>query len=55
MRAVYTSIVLWLSLLEIALGAGLILWKKPNRQISIRWFTAGILLILFGTLRMLIW
>ncbi|HKD01905.1 MAG TPA: hypothetical protein VKB77_05745 [Terriglobales bacterium] len=51
----YTSSVLWLSLLEITLGIGLILWKKPNRRISIRWFTAGILLIVFGTLRLVIW
>ena len=45
----------WISLLEIAVGVGLILWKKPNRQISIRWFVAGLLLIVFGTLRLLIW
>ena len=54
-RAVYTSSVLWLSLLEITLGIGLILWKKPNRRMSVRWFTAGILLIVFGTLRLVIW
>ncbi|HKS72134.1 MAG TPA: hypothetical protein VJQ82_02985 [Terriglobales bacterium] len=46
---------LWISLLEIALGVLLIAWKKPNRQVSIRWFTAGVLLILFGMARILIW
>ncbi len=46
---------LWVSIVEIALGVGLILWKKPNRRISIRWFAAGILLILLGGLRLLIW
>jgi hypothetical protein len=45
----------WISVLEIFLGLGLIFWKKPNRQISLRWFAAGILLIVFGTLRLLIW
>jgi len=45
----------WFSIIEIALGIALILWKKPNRQISLRWFAAGILLIVFGTLRLLIW
>jgi hypothetical protein len=44
----------WFSLLEIVLGIALIAWKKPNRQVSIRWFAAGILLIVFGVLRMLI-
>jgi hypothetical protein len=44
----------WFCLLEIGLGVALIAWKKPNRQVSIRWFAAGILLIVFGTLRMLI-
>lgn len=52
---VYTAGMVWISLLEIALGIALISWKKPNRQISVRWFAAGILLIVFGTLRLLIW
>jgi hypothetical protein len=47
--------VLWFSLLEIALGIALIAWEKPNRRISIRWFAAGILLIVFGAARILIW
>jgi hypothetical protein len=45
----------WFSLIEIGLGVALIAWKKPNRQISIRWFAAGLLLIMFGGLRLLIW
>jgi hypothetical protein len=45
----------WISLIEIALGFGLIFWRKPNRQISIRWFAAGILLIVFGAMRLLLW
>jgi hypothetical protein len=45
----------WFSLIEIGLGIALIAWKKPDRQISIRWFVAGILLITFGGLRLLIW
>jgi hypothetical protein len=44
----------WFSLLEIGLGVALIAWKKPNRQVSIRWFAADILLIVFGALRLLI-
>jgi hypothetical protein len=47
--------VLWISLLEIALGVFLIARKQPNRQISIRWFAAGLLLIVFGIARILIW
>jgi hypothetical protein len=46
---------IWFSLLEIGLGVALIAWRKPTRQISIRWFIAGILLIVFGSLRLLIW
>jgi len=45
----------WFSLLEICLGIALIVCKKPNRQVSLRWFAAGVLLIVFGTLRLLIW
>jgi hypothetical protein len=52
---VYTLRMAWFSILEIAIGIGLILWKKPNRQISLRWFAAGLLMIVFGTLRLLIW
>ncbi len=44
----------WFSLLEIGVGVALIAWKKPNRQISVRWFAAGILLIVFGALRLFI-
>jgi hypothetical protein len=47
--------VIWISLLEVFLGVVLVSWKKPNRQISIRWFAAGILLIVFGIARILIW
>ena len=44
----------WFSLLEIGLGVALIAWKKPNRQISVRWFAAGVLLIVFGALRLIV-
>ena len=44
----------WFSVLEIGLGVALIAWKKPNRRTSVRWFAAGMLLIVFGTLRLLV-